>query len=268
MTRTGGPEVFEVQDRPEPAVGARRGPDRGAGRRAQLRRHHGPGRPLSGRPQNPVRAGVRGGRRGGDRRGGGHRVQRRPAGDGGYAVRRSGGTGHGPGPGRVAAARPTELRAGRGLLRQLRHRVRRLDDHGRPAGARPGADPLRGRRGGHRRHPDRPQRRGGDLRHRIRGQARGHPGPGRAPSDRLPPSGFPGRGAPADRRGGRRRGAGRAGSDLVPQGLPDPPAGREVDHVRAVRGPERAGPEPSGHGAQPDPAPDLDHALVERRLGC
>ena len=75
-----------------------------------------------------------------------------------------------------------QLRAGRRLPGQLRHRLRGADHDGQPARGRPGADPRRRRRGRHLRHPDRPQRRRRDLRHRLARQARGDPRPGRRPT--------------------------------------------------------------------------------------
>ena len=90
QTRTGGPEVLEAQERPEPVLGERRCPDRGAGRRTQLRRHHGPGRALPARPEAALRARLRGGRHRRGRRAGRHRGAGRPAGDGRHPLRRPG----------------------------------------------------------------------------------------------------------------------------------------------------------------------------------
>ena len=79
-----------------------------------------------------------------------------------------------------------QLRAGRGVPGQLRHRLRGAGRDGRPARGRPGADPRRRRRRRHLRHPDRPQRRRRDLRHRLAVEARRDPRAGRRPPDRLP----------------------------------------------------------------------------------
>ena len=59
-----------------PRGGRRRGPDRRPGRRDQLRRHDGPGRPLPGRAEDALRARLRGRGRGRDRGGGRDRLRR------------------------------------------------------------------------------------------------------------------------------------------------------------------------------------------------
>ena len=61
---------------------------------------------------------------------------------------------------------------------------------------------------------------------------------------------------------GCRHHHGRHRTVLVPQGLPDPPAGRPADHVRPVEGSKAAGPTRRRASL---PAADFDHALVARR---
>ena len=53
-------------------------------------------------------------------------------------------------------------------------------------------------------------------------------------------------------------------TNLVPQGLPDPPAGRPTDHVRPVGGSRRKRPQPTRRPDEPAPIADLDNAVVER----
>ena len=99
-----------------------------------------------------------------------------------------------PRPTGAAAARAAQLRAGRRVPGQLRHRLRGADRDGQPARGQPRPDPRRRRRRRDRRDPDRPQRRRRDLRHRLARQARGDPRPGRRAPDRLPQPGLRGRG--------------------------------------------------------------------------
>ncbi len=266
MTRTGGPEVFEVLDRPDPVAGA--GEVRIAVRAAGLNFADTMARvglyPAAPKPPCVLGYEVAG------------EVETIGEGVSGLAVgqRVMAGTQFG-GQAELAVARARDVlpmpdhfsfEEGAAFCVNYAHRVRRLDHHGRAAGAGPGVDPLRRRRRRDRGNPGRPQRRrGDDLRHRLGGQARGDHRSGRAPSDRLPHPGLQGRGAAADQRRGRRRDLGRHGSDLVPQGLPDPAARRPADHVRTVGGAQRERPQHQGHGVEPAADPDLDDALVERR---
>ena len=139
--------------------------------------------------------------------------------------------------GQVAPApRAAELRAGRRVPGQLRHRVCRAGDHGRAEAGRARADPRRGRRRRDRRDPGRQANRRRDLRHGLAVEARGDPRPGRRPPDRLPQRGFR-RGGDADHRRGRPRpDHGRGGPDQLPPGLPDPAARGAARDVRALGG--------------------------------
>ena len=71
LTGTGGPEVLQVQERPDPPVGPGEVRIAVKRRRDQLRRHDGPGRPLPRRAEAALRARLRGRRRGRVRGGGG-----------------------------------------------------------------------------------------------------------------------------------------------------------------------------------------------------
>ena len=175
VTRTGGPDVLRVQDRPEPEAGP--GQVRIAVRAAGLNFADVMARVglYLSRAEAAQRARLRSGR--GDRIGRRRRVrlEGRAAGHGRDDVRWPGRTGGSRGQGRPGPSRPAELRGGCRVLRELRHGVRGHDHHGRPATGRSGAHPRRGRRGRNRGHADRAERR------RRRSSAR-RPRPSTTPS--------------------------------------------------------------------------------------
>ena len=258
--RHGGPEVLQVQERPDPPVGP--GEVRIAVKAAGINFADTMARvglyPDAPKPPCVIGYEVAGevesvgegvdrlqGRRPGRRR---HPL-RRP----GRARQRSRGTG-------PAAGRPAQLRAGRRDPGQLRDRLQRAGDHGRPEGGRAGPDPRRRRRCRDRGDPDRPDARRRDLRHRLGLQARRDPRAGRRPPDRLPNPGLRA-GGDADhrRRGGRRR-LRRPGPEELPQGLPAAAPGRAPGHVRPRRGLDRGGTE--------HPEADRERCPDARRRRC
>ena len=199
-----GPEVLEVQERPDPPVGP--GEVRIAVRAAGINFADtvGAHRALSGRAEDSLRRRLRGRRRG--------RVGRR-----GRRARLRWATASWPAPASAAtrsssrspsrtcpAARSRlSFEQGAAFPVNYAHRLRGARDHGRPARGRPGPDPRRGRRRRHRRDPDRPRARGRDLRHRLGLQARRDPRAGRRPRDRLPQRGLRARWSADHRRRGR-----------------------------------------------------------------
>ena len=236
LTGTGGPEVLQVRGAARPAGRPRRGADRGQGGGHQLRRHDGPRRPLPRRAEAPVRARLRGRRRGRVGGGGGRRATRsatgsspapasaarrelvtRPGRAGAAAARSASASSRAP-PSRSTTAPPTRRWSLMGSVRE----------------GDPRPDPRRGGRRRHLGHPDRPQRRRRDLRHRLALQARGDPGAGSRPPDRLPQPRLRGGGDADHRRRGSRPGHRRARADLVPQGLPPAALRRAAGHVRAL----------------------------------
>ena len=204
LTGTGGPEVLQVQERPDPAVGP--GQVRIAVRAAGINFADTMAR-VGLYPDAPKTPCVLGYEVAGEVESVGEgrgRFRGRRPGHGRHPLRRPGRAGHRPRRPGAAAAGAAQLRAGRRLPGQLRHRLRGAGPDGRAARGRPRADPRRRRRRRHRRHPDRPQPRRRGLRHRLARQARGDPRPGRHPRDRLPQPGLRGGGDADHRRRGRR----------------------------------------------------------------
>ena len=153
MTKHGGPEALQVQERPDPRLRLRRGPDRGCGVWNQLCRRDGAHRRLPGRAQAALRGRLRGGRhRRGARRGrarGSSTVERVLASTvfGGYAS-------SSPSRARLRPlARAAFLRARRRDPRQLRDRLGRPGGLRLPAARRACPGPLGRRRRRDRRRP-------------------------------------------------------------------------------------------------------------------
>ena len=185
ITKHGGPGVLEVQERPDPELGP--GEVRIAVAAAGVNFADVMAR-MGLYPEAPKPACVIGYEVAGTILELGEGVQGlepRRARDGGYDVRRLRLAGRRARGRCRRAARPHDVRAGRSDPAQLRHGVGRADRLWEPRGGRAGADPLGGRRGGHRRDADRkaPRRRG--LRDRFAGQARAHLRDRRRPPARL-----------------------------------------------------------------------------------
>ena len=237
LTGHGGPEVLKVEERPDPPVGAGRGPDRRQGRGHQLRRHDGAGRALSRRAEAALRPRLRGRGRGRVGGGGRDRVQARRPRRRRHPLRR-------PGLDGLACPRtrccrwPTGSASSR--ARPSRSTTRpptRPGRHGRPQGGRPGADPRRGRRRRDGRGADRANAAGAEVfgtasasKHdAIRKLGVEHAIDYRTQDFEQEVMRI------TDGRG-RGRGLRRAGAEELPQGLPGPAPGRAADHVRARRG--------------------------------
>ena len=164
LTGTGGPEVLKVEERPDPPRRPRRGADRGQGGGHQLRRHDGPASASTPTPRRrPASLGYE---VAGEVESVGEGVTeprgRRPR-HGRHPLRRPGRARHrarGAGP---AAARAAQLRAGRGVPRQLRHRLRGAGRDGQPARGRPRPDPRRRRAGSASRRPRSPATPGPEI---------------------------------------------------------------------------------------------------------
>ena len=156
LTGTGGPEVLQVQERPDPAVGP--GEVRIAVRAAGINFADTMAR-VGLYPDAPKPPCVLGYEVAGEVESVGEGVSDVKPGDRVIAGTRFGGQAElvtVPGRPGAAAARAAQLRAGRRLPGQLRHRLRGAGPDGRPARGRPRADPRRRRRSRHLRHPDRP----------------------------------------------------------------------------------------------------------------
>ena len=207
ITKHGGPEVLQVQERPDPALGpgeVRIGVAAAGINFADVMARMGL---YPDAPKHAVRGRLRG--RWDDSRAGGGapsptRSEQRPARARRHAVRRLRLAGRGGRRRRRGAARAAQLRAGRGDPRQLRHRLGGADRLRQPAAGRARAGPLRRRRRGHRRDADRQAQRRRGLRHRLAGQARAHHRARRGPRARLHPAGLGAR--PAEVRRDPRRG--------------------------------------------------------------
>ena len=158
LTGHGGPEVLQVQERPDPPVGP--GEVRIAVKAAGINFADTMAR-VGLYPDAPKPPCVLGYEVAGEVESVGEGVDAVKAGDRVIAGTRFGGQAElvtvAGGPG-AAAARPAQLRAGRGVPGQLRHRLRGAGRDGRAQAGRARADPRRRRRGRHRGDADRPQR--------------------------------------------------------------------------------------------------------------
>ena len=243
LTKTGGPEVLQAQERPDPVAGP--GQVRIAVKAAGINFADTMAR-VGLYPDAPKPPCVLGYEVAGEVESVGEGVGDWKAGDRVMAGTRFGGQAE-----MVAVdadqvlplPEAPQLRAGRGLPGQLRDGLRGADHHGQPARGRPRPDPRGGRRGRHLGDADREERRRRDLRHRLAVEARRDPRAGRRARDRLPQPGLRGRGDAHHRRRGRGRRHRRDRADQLPQGLPRAAPGRARGHVRALRGLERRGPQ-------------------------
>ncbi len=223
-----------MQERPDPAVGAGRGPDRGARRRDQLRRHDGPRRPLPGRAEAPC---VLGYEVAGEVESVGEGVDDSQVGDRVMAGTRFGGQAELvavpaaqvlPLPERLSFEQGAAFPVNYGtayaaliVMGSLRAGNRVLI-HAAGGGVGISATQIARNAGAE------------IFGTASAGQARGDPRPGRHPRDRLPRPRLRGRGDADHRRRGRRPDHRRARPDLVPQGLPAAAPGRPAGHVRAL----------------------------------
>ena len=248
QTRTGGPEVLEAQERPEPVLGE--GDVRIAVRAAGVNFADTMARaglyPPAPKPPCVLGYEVSGVVDGG--RPGRHRGAGGPAGDGRHPVRRPGRDRRGARGRRAAAAGSAQLRAGCGVRGQLRHRVRGPARPRRDARGRPGAHPRRRPAGWASPRPSwpaTPARRSSARRRRAstRRSARHgvqHPIDYRSTDFAVEVRRILGGQPPVPRPDHRR-----ARPQHLPPGLPAAPDGRPAGDVRAVGGLRRTRPQPA-----------------------
>ena len=263
LTGHGGPEVLQVQERPDPPVGP--GEVRIAVKAAGINFADTMAR-VGLYPEAPKPPCVLGYEVAGEVESVGPGVETVKVGDRVMAGTRFGGQASMvsvPEGQVIPLARLAQLRAGRSLPGQLLHRLRRTGDHGRASRGRARPDPRRGRRRRNLRNPDRPFPRRRDLRDCLGLKARCDQRAGSGPRDRLSDHGLRA-GGQADHGGrGGRRDHGRHRPDELPQGLPRTARGRPADHVRRFRADDRAGAEHPHPGSKSAADANGDHALVE-----